>query len=89
MKNQVKEPSPDMIMQVGTGFVESKILLTAVHFELFSHLSQQGRMSANAIKSTLKLNCTDRHLFDFLDALTSFGFGRDPGCTGAGGIGYF
>ncbi|MDE5119649.1 MAG: methyltransferase [Trichodesmium sp. St19_bin1] len=74
MKNQVKEPSPDMIMQVGTGFWASKILLTAVHFELFSHLSQQGSMSANAIKSTLKLNCTDRHLFDFLDALTSFGF---------------
>ncbi|MDE5079521.1 MAG: methyltransferase [Trichodesmium sp. St2_bin6] len=74
MENSVKEPSPDIIMQVGTGFWASKILLTAVHFELFSHLSQQGSMSANTIKSTLKLNCTDSHLFDFLDVLTSFGF---------------
>lgn len=61
-------------MQIGTGFWPSKILLTAVNFELFTHLSQKGSMSGQAIKSTLHLNCTDRHLFDFLDVLTSLGF---------------
>ena len=32
----MKEPSPQMIMQIGTGFWASKILLTAVNFELFT-----------------------------------------------------
>ena len=31
-------------------------------------------MSGQDIKSMLNLKCTDRHLFDFLDALTGFGF---------------
>ena len=74
MKNQRKEPSPEMIMQIGTGFWASKVLLTAVNFELFTLLSRKGSMPGNAIKSALKLSCTDRHFFDFLDVLTSFGF---------------
>jgi predicted O-methyltransferase YrrM len=36
-------------------------------------------MTAKAIKSQLGLNCTDRHLFDFLDALTCFGFLKREG----------
>lgn len=74
MNDQIKKPSPDSIMQMGTGFWASKILLTAVNFELFTLLSQNKSMSGDSIKSALKLNCTDRHLFDFLDVLTSFGF---------------
>ena len=74
MKNLAKEASPDTIMQIGTGFWASKIVLTAVNFELFTLLSQHGSMSASTIKSALKLNCTDRHVFDFLDVLTSLGF---------------
>ncbi len=61
-------------MQTGTGFWASKILLTAVNAELFTLLSEQVSLSGKAIKATLKFNCTDRHLFDFLDALTSLGF---------------
>ena len=72
--HQINQPSPESIMQIGTGFWASKILLTAVNFQLFTHLSQSGVMSAKEIKSILKLNCTDRHLFDFLDTLVGFGF---------------
>ncbi|MGD1714608.1 methyltransferase [Dapis sp. BLCC M172] len=79
MENLKKEPSPEMIMQIGTGFWASKILLTAVKFQLFTLISQKGSMSASEIKSTLKLNCADRHLFDFLDILTSFGFLKRSG----------
>jgi SAM-dependent methyltransferase len=68
-----------MIMQIGTGFWASKILLSAVNFELFTLLAQKGSMSGNDIKSALKLNCTDRHLFDFLDALTSLSFLKREG----------
>jgi hypothetical protein len=67
-------PSPDSIMQIGMGFWASKILLTAVKFDLFSKLAIAKEMSAGEIRHTLDLKCTDRHLFDFLDALTVFGF---------------
>lgn len=66
--------SPDSIMQIGMGFWASKILLTAVKFDLFSKLSIAKEMSAEEIRQALNLQCTDRHLFDFLDALTIFGF---------------
>jgi hypothetical protein len=67
-------PSPDSIMQIGMGFWASKILLTAVKFDLFSKLSVAKEMRAFEIREALGLKCTDRHLFDFLDALTVFGF---------------
>ncbi len=70
----MKAPSPEMIMQIGTGFWPSKILLTAIDFGLFTHIAQKGSLSAKEIKSALSLQCTDRHLFDFLDVLSSFGF---------------
>ncbi|MBA0883864.1 methyltransferase [Flavobacterium undicola] len=79
MENQKNQPSPASIMQIGSGFWASKILLTAVKFELFTHLAKEGSLSAKEIKSLLKLNCTDRHLFDFLDALFSFGFLKRDG----------
>jgi hypothetical protein len=74
MDNQTNQPSPAGIMQMGSGFWASKILLTAVEFQLFTHLAKQPGMSAKDIKALLALKCTDRHLYDFLDALTCFGF---------------
>lgn len=74
MESQSNKPSPAQIMQIGTGFWASKILLSAIKFQLFSILAEQKKMSAQDIKNFLNLKCTDRHLFDFLDALTGFGF---------------
>src|SRR5258705_3643492 len=74
MENKTNQPSPSGIMQIGTGFWASKILLSAIKFQLFTKLAEQKKMSAKEIKATLNLKCTDRHLFDFLDALTVFGF---------------
>jgi hypothetical protein len=67
-------PTPEMIMKIGMGFWASKILLTAVRFELFTHLAAQGGMTAGQVKQSLGLKCTDRHALDFLDTLTGFGF---------------
>ena len=67
-------PSPENIMKIGSGFWASKILLTAVNFGLFTKIAEKNRMPAAEIKSVLKLQCTDRHLFDFLDTLTCLGF---------------
>ena len=74
MENKNNQPSPANIMQIGTGFWASKILLSAIKFQLFSKLAEQKKMSAKAIKIFLNLNCSDRHLYDFLDALTVLGF---------------
>jgi len=74
MEKQTDQPSPAGIMQIGMGFWASKILLTAVNFQLFTHLALQPGMTGKEIKALLKLNCLDRHVFDFLDVLTSFGF---------------
>ena len=74
MENKSNQPSPASIMQIGTGFWASKILLSAVKFQLFTKLAEQKGMSGRDIKTFLNLNCTDRHLYDFLDVLTVFGF---------------
>ena len=73
MESKNNQPSPASIMQIGTGFWASKILLSAIKFQLFTKLAEQ-KMSARDIKTSLSLKCTDRHLYDFLDALTAFGF---------------
>jgi hypothetical protein len=72
--NHHDHPTPESIMQIGSGFWASKILLAAVHFELFTLLAEKKTMSAAEIKSTLKLKSTDRNVYDFLDALLAFGF---------------
>ncbi|MEJ2903420.1 methyltransferase [Pedobacter panaciterrae] len=74
MKPQTNQPSPENIMKIGTGFWASKILLTAVSFQLFSKLSEKKTMKAKDVKETLGLKCTDRNVYDFLDTLTVFGF---------------
>lgn len=67
-------PSPEMIMKIGMGFWASKVMLTAVRNELFTHLASQGSLNVAQVKQTLGLKCTDRHALDFLDTLTHFGF---------------
>ncbi len=74
MENQTNQPSPAGIMQIGTGFWASKILLSAIKFGLFTKLAEQKGMSAREIKSFLNLKCSDRNVYDFLDALTGFKF---------------
>lgn len=72
--NNTSEPTPQNIMQIGTGFMASKILLSAVKFGLFTLLAKHEKMSAEQIKMILKLNCSNRNLYDFLDTLASLGF---------------
>ncbi len=74
MEKSSNQPSPESIMQIGTGFWPSKILLAAVNFQLFTHLAEKKKMSAVQIKTVLNLKCTDRNVYDFLDVLTGFGF---------------
>jgi hypothetical protein len=72
--NSTDQLSPEKILQMGTAFWPSKILLTAVHFQLFTFLAERVKMSGPQIKQMLNLNCTDRNVYDFLDALTVLGF---------------
>jgi hypothetical protein len=74
MENQSNHPTPESIMQIGTGFWASKILLSAVKFQIFTTLAERKTMTAAEIKSHLGFKCTDRNVFDYLDALTTFGF---------------
>ncbi len=66
-----REVTPAQIMQVGIGFWASKVLLTAVNMELFTHLSLCP-LSGEEIKG--KLGFQSRGLYDFLDSLVSLGF---------------
>ncbi|REJ81932.1 MAG: methyltransferase [Bacteroidetes bacterium] len=72
--NNNNKPNPEKILQIGTGFWASKILLSAIHFNLFTLLAEKKKLSAAEIKSRLELNCSDRHLYDFLDSLFVLGF---------------
>lgn len=65
--------NPSKIMQIGMGFWASKVMLTAVKFELFTLLAS-GPMSAAKIREKLSLGCSDRHIYDWLDTLVSLGF---------------
>lgn len=74
MEQKNTQPTPSTIMQIGSGFWASKVLLSAINFELFTKLASQKSMSAAQIKKELLLKSTDRNVFDFLDTLTGFGF---------------
>jgi hypothetical protein len=67
------QTDPSRIMQVGMGYWLSKALLAAVKFSVFTHLSG-GKLSGKEIKNKLSLKTTDRHVYDWLDALVSAGF---------------
>ena len=79
MEQQTNQPSPENIMKIGTGFWASKILLTAVNFQLFTRLAEKKAMKAKDIKDLFEFKCTDRNVYDFLDALTVFGFLKREG----------
>jgi 2-polyprenyl-3-methyl-5-hydroxy-6-metoxy-1,4-benzoquinol methylase len=70
MNHDTNQPTPQNIMQIGTSFWVSKVLLTAVKFELFTLLAAQKSMSGGEIKKALSFKCSDRHTYDFLDVLT-------------------
>ncbi|WP_205513898.1 methyltransferase [Longitalea arenae] len=74
MNNQQNHPSPAGIMQIGTGFWASKVLLSAVKFKIFTILAERRSMSAFEIKSHAGFNCTNRNVYDYLDTLTGLGF---------------
>lgn len=65
--------TPARIMQIGMGYWASKVMLTAVRFELFSLLASKP-MSASEISQHLGLETTKRHVYDWLDALVCLGF---------------
>ncbi len=74
MEQKQNHPTPENIMKIGTGFWASKILLSAVKFQIFTTLAENKAMSAIELKSHLGLKCTDRNVYDYLDSLTTFGF---------------
>lgn len=79
MGHQTNQPSPENIMKIGTGFWASKILLTALSFQLFTRLAEKKAMTAKDVKDILGLNCSERNVYDFLDALTLFRFLKRDG----------
>ena len=67
---------PTSIMQTATGFWSSKVLLTAVEFDLFSTLGD-GSMTADELGAALGVHPRGR--YDFFDALVALGFLRRDG----------
>jgi hypothetical protein len=63
--------NPSAIMQTATGFWASKVLLTAVEFDLFSTLGDAS-MTAEQLGTALGMH--QRGRFDFFDALVALGF---------------
>lgn len=68
MKDQL---DPSHIMQTATAFWASKVLLTAVEFDLFSTLAE-GSMTASELGEKLGLH--PRVTYDFFDALVALKF---------------
>jgi hypothetical protein len=64
-------PTPDAILQTAFGFWNSKVLLTAVTFDLFTKLGQR-RLTGVQIGQELGLH--RRGIADFLDALVAMKF---------------
>jgi len=85
MEQQINSPNPDpsKIMQIGMGFWASKVMLSAVKFNLFTLLAGTSK-SAKEIKESIQLNTTDRHVYDWLDALVSLGFLKREGVLNKG-----
>jgi hypothetical protein len=64
-------PTPDAILHTAFGFWNSKVLLTAVTFDLFTKLGER-RMTGSQIGNELGLH--PRGVADFLDALVAMKF---------------
>ncbi|HMB94387.1 MAG TPA: methyltransferase [Rhodothermales bacterium] len=69
-------PTPDRIMQTATAFWASKVLLTAVEFDLFSTIGD-GAMTADELGEALGIHPRGR--YDFFDALVALGFLKRDG----------
>jgi ubiquinone/menaquinone biosynthesis C-methylase UbiE len=69
---------PSKIMQTGMGFWASKVLLSAVKLRLFTVLAGRA-LKGSQIRDILKLQTTQRHVYDWLDALVSLGFLKRDG----------
>src|SRR5204863_7540022 len=67
---KTSSPTPDAILQTAFGFWNSKVLLTAVTFDLFTTLGQ--RLTGAEIGKKLELR--PRGVADFLDALVAMKF---------------
>jgi hypothetical protein len=67
----MSEPQPDHILQVGTGFWASKVLLSAVEMGLFTELAQSPE-DLKTLQGRLGLH--PRSARDFLDALVALKF---------------
>ena len=65
------EPRPDHILQVGTGFWASKVLLSAVELELFTELAKHPETLADL---SARLGIHPRSAHDFLDTLVALNF---------------
>jgi hypothetical protein len=65
------DPTPDHIMQVGLGFWDSKVLLSAVEMGVFTELAD-GPREFTELSGRLGLHA--RSARDFLDALVALGF---------------
>lgn len=63
--------TPDAILQTAFGFWNSKVLLTAITFDLFTTLGQR-RLTGGQLGKELKLH--PRGIADFLDALVAMKF---------------
>lgn len=66
----MSHPTPDHIMQLGTGFFASKALLTAVGLNLFGELAH-GPKDHDTLRADLQLH--PRAARDFFDALVALG----------------
>jgi hypothetical protein len=74
-------PDPSRILQTATAFWASKVLLTAVEFDLFSTLAG-GTMTAAELGEKVGIHPRGRH--DFFDALVALGFLEREGDGPAG-----
>ena len=64
--------NPGPLLQLGNGFMASRIFLSAIEVDLFTHLHRaNGALSCRDVCEQLKLH--PRAFPDFLDALVSFG----------------
>ena len=68
---KTSSPAPDAILQTAFGFWNSKVLLTAVTFDLFTTLGER-RLKGVEIGQALRLH--PRGVADFLDALVAMNF---------------
>jgi hypothetical protein len=64
-------PSPEAIMQLGSGFWASKTLLSAIELGLFTELAKSGPLDEAALRDRLELH--PRSARDFFDALVALG----------------